>query len=586
MFKKNDFLKIWRHDSWVRPFLRRYHKSLILAITLGILTFISAAGLMFSAGYLISRAAERPFNILLIYVPIVLTRAFGIGRPTLHYAERLTSHNWVLKMTSRLRQRLYDALERDAVFLQSRYRLGDLLGLLADDIGHLQNLYLRTIFPTLVAWGLYLILVVALGWLSPLMGLAVLVILGLMILAIPWWSTVVNGARQVKNKQLHDQMYAELTDDVVGLTDWRLADRKNDYLNRYDQTEQKLLSNQKAEHVFAFRRDFLMELVFLLMIVSLIFFGAAKWGNYHGGMADWIAAFVLAIFPLADALSPLPNATQETNVYHDSLRRLNDLPEPESQAEPTAKLSGAFTITIKHLQYRYEKNAPLVLNGIDLTIKPGEKLAILGRSGTGKSTLLSLLRGDLTPVSGSIKISNQTAELNAFELGDAAASIFGVINQRPYLFNTTIANNLRLGNEDADDEQLIEALKRVGLWEMVSRLPEKMDTPVSEAGLRFSGGERHRLALARILLHDAPIVLLDEPTVGLDPITERQVIETIQTQLQDRTLIWVTHHLQGVENMDQVIFIENGHLKLQGSPTELWQQSEYYRQLLSADQGI
>ena len=116
MFRQIKLFRILKHDSWVRPFLRRYRKSLILAISLGILTFVGAAGLMFSAGYLISRAAEQPVNILLIYVPIVLTRAFGIGRPTLHYAERLVSHNWVLKMTSRLRQRLYDALETDAIF--------------------------------------------------------------------------------------------------------------------------------------------------------------------------------------------------------------------------------------------------------------------------------------------------------------------------------------------------------------------------------------------------------------------------------------------------------------------------------------
>ena len=132
MFRQIKLFQILKHDSWVRPFLRRYRKSLILAISLGILTFICAAGLMFSAGYLISRAAEQPVNILLVYVPIVLTRAFGIGRPTLHYAERLVSHNWVLKMTSKLRQRLYDALETDAIFWRRRYQLGDLLGLLAD----------------------------------------------------------------------------------------------------------------------------------------------------------------------------------------------------------------------------------------------------------------------------------------------------------------------------------------------------------------------------------------------------------------------------------------------------------------------
>ncbi|MFJ6991945.1 MAG: thiol reductant ABC exporter subunit CydC [Limosilactobacillus mucosae] len=581
MFRQIKLFQILKHDSWVRPFLRRYRKSLILAISLGILTFICAAGLMFSAGYLISRAAEQPVNILLVYVPIVLTRAFGIGRPTLHYAERLVSHNWVLKMTSRLRQRLYDALETDAIFWRRRYQLGDLLGLLADDIGHIQNLYLRTIFPMLVAWGLYVILIIALGWLSPLLGLAVLLIFGLMIIAIPWWSTVVNGARQMKDKQLRDRMYAELTDDVLGLADWRLAGRRADYLKRHAATEKLAMNNRLAEHRFARRRDFLMEMLFLLMAVSLVLWGAARWGQYHGGAADWIAALVLALFPLADALSPLPAAAQETNLYGESLRRLNELPAADQKSAADSHPHAPYQIELRDLHFRYQADDAEVLKGIDLTIKPGEKIAVLGRSGSGKTTLLSLLRGDLLPTGGTVTVG----DCLSFELGDAAAEIFGVINQRPYLFNTTIANNLRLGNEEASDEQLKDALVRVGLWEMIDQLPQKMATPVAEAGLRFSGGERHRLALARILLHNAPIVLLDEPTVGLDPITERQVIETFQTQLQDRTLIWVTHHLQGVEQMDRVILIGDGQLKLQGTPAELWQQSAYYRGLLTADQG-
>lgn len=432
----------------------------------------------------------------------------------------------------------------------------------------------------LVAWGLYVILIIALGWLSPLLGLAVLLIFGLMIIAIPWWSTVVNGARQMKDKQLRDRMYAELTDDVLGLADWRLAGRRADYLKRHAATEKLAMNNRLAEHRFARRRDFLMEMLFLLMAVSLVLWGAARWGQYHGGAADWIAALVLALFPLADALSPLPAAAQETNLYGESLRRLNELAADQKSAADTHP-HAPYQIELRNLHFRYEADDAEVLKGIDLTIKPGEKIAVLGRSGSGKTTLLSLLRGDLRPTGGTVTVG----DCSSFELGDAAAEIFGVINQRPYLFNTTIANNLRLGNEEASDEQLADALRRVGLWEMIDQLPQKMETPVAEAGLRFSGGERHRLALARILLHNAPIVLLDEPTVGLDPITERQVIETFQTQLQDRTLIWVTHHLQGVEQMDRVILIGDGQLKLQGTPAELWQQSAYYRGLLTADQG-
>ena len=193
MFNKIPLIKALKHDQWVKPFLKRYRWTLVIAISLGIITFICGAGLMFSAGFLISKSATRPENILLVYVPIVLTRAFGIARPAFRYVERLVSHNWVLKMTSQLRQKLYNVLEHDAVFFNSKYQLGDILGLLSDDVHHIQNLYLRTLFPMFVAWGLYAMIVIAFGVLSPLMGLWMLLVFGLIILGIPFWSIVING---------------------------------------------------------------------------------------------------------------------------------------------------------------------------------------------------------------------------------------------------------------------------------------------------------------------------------------------------------------------------------------------------------
>ncbi|GAJ27181.1 transport ATP-binding protein CydC [Liquorilactobacillus sucicola DSM 21376 = JCM 15457] len=161
-----------------------------------------------------------------------------------------------------------------------------------------------------------------------------------------------------------------------------------------------------------------------------------------------------------------------------------------------------------------------------------------------------------------------------------------MIHQAPYLFNTTIRNNLSIGNEKASEQDLWDVLDRVGLKKMILDLPEKMDTLVDEAGLRFSGGERHRLALARILLKNVPIIILDEPTVSLDPVTEQKLIETFITELQGKTLIWITHHLQGLSLMDQVIFLEDGKLQMSGNPQELVQSNGHYRKLLAIDQGL
>lgn len=582
MFNKIPLLKALKHDQWVKPFLKRYRWTLVLAISLGIVTFICGAGLMFSAGFLISKSATRPENILLVYVPIVLTRAFGIARPAFRYVERLVSHNWVLKMTSQLRRKLYNVLEHDAVFFNSKYQLGDILGLLSDDVHHIQNLYLRTLFPMFVAWGLYALIVVAFGILSPLMGLWMLIVFGLIIFGIPIWSILVNGARQERAKQLKDHLYTDLTDNVMGVTDWILAGRNQEYLANHVQSEANGQKNTVALHHFEHVRDFLMQLLYLLMIVSVILWGAAKFGGHFGGTANWIAAFVLAWFPLVDAFIQLPTAAQETNVYTNSLTRLNELSHHEEVDTDHVALTVPFQLQIEDVHFTYPQTTRDVLAGISLELQPGEKLALLGRSGSGKSTLASLIRGDLAPTKGSIKLNG----VDTKQFGDQIANYIGVINQAPYLFSTTIANNVRLGDETASDEQIWSVLERVGLAEMVHGLPNGINTKVDEAGLRFSGGERHRLALARILLKDTPIVLLDEPTVGLDPITEQAVIDTFMEQLRDKTLIWITHHLQGIDQVDQVVFIEDGRLAMQGSPSELWRTNQRFRQLKKADQGM
>ena len=582
MSNKIPIIKALKHDRWVKPFLHRYKKTLILAIFLGILTFVCGAGLMFCAGFLISKSATRPENILLVYVPIVLTRAFGIARPAIQYFERIVSHNWVLRMTSKFRQKMYDALEKDAALFNSKYQLGDVLGLLSDDISHIQNLYLRSIFPMFVAWGLYAIIVISLGILSPLMGLWMLVTFGLMIFAIPIWSIVVNGARQDYEKAAQDKLYVDLTDNVMGVTDWMLAGRSQEFLQLHVDSREKLLDVHQRMKKFERFRNFLMQMLFLLIVISLIIWGAAKFGGQQSLLTNWIAAFVLAAFPLNEALAGLPTAAQETNVYQKSLVRLNNLPDPDQKVKEKAlSIAAPYNLTIQNIHYTYPHTKKEILRGINLDIHAGEKIAILGKSGAGKSTLAALLRGDRKPTEVQIYLNG----LDVTKFGDQMPKYFSVINQKPYLFNTTIANNLRLGNKEASDDQLWDVLDRVGLKKTIGALPEKLETQVEEAGLRFSGGERHRLSLARILLKNTPIVLLDEPTVGLDPITEQAVIETFMKQLNGKTLIWITHHLQGIEKMNQVIFIEDGQIAMQGTPEQLWQNSRY-RELKKADQGL
>ena len=543
---------------------------------------------MFTSGYLISRAAEMPGNIMLIYIPVVLTRAFGIGKPFFKYVEGLTSHNWVLRMTSFLRVKLFRHVEKDAVFFRGKYRLGDMLGILTEDIGHIQNLYLRTVLPFMVAWLVHLAFVLWLGFFSVWFALMMLLLLALFSLVLPLVSVLANGLRQAKHKNMKLQLYRELMDNVIGAADWIYAGRSQDCLSGYEATDSQISALDMALERYDRRRGLLMQALFAMVIVAVFLWASTHFVGVHftagrGSAANWIAAFTLCFFPLIDAFAPLPVAAQESNVYGESLERMNRLTAGEV-AQPVAKtveVEAPFSIQVQDMSFAYEGETKKLFNRFDLQIAPKEKIAILGRSGAGKSTLVSLLRGDLLPSHGGVTLNG--VPVTAF--GDDISRYIGVIPQQPYVFNATLLNNLRIGRMDASEAEVWDALHKVGLTDLANRLPEGLHTIVDEAGLRFSGGERQRLALARVILTDAPIIILDEPTVGLDPLTEQRILESFFHNLASKTIIWITHHLQGIDMMDRVLFIEDGRAVMDDTPQALLQNNDYFRHLYLIDRG-
>lgn len=236
-------------------------------------------------------------------------------------------------------------------------------------------------------------------------------------------------------------------------------------------------------------------------------------------------------------------------------------------------------IAIEQVSYRYAPEGEYALQDISLHLPQGKRLAILGRSGGGKSTLLKLIQGALSPSSGQVLINDLPVEM----LGESVTEVVAVLNQSPHLFDTTVANNLRIGRPDATDEEIRQVAAQVGLASLIESLPQAYHTPMLETGLRFSGGERQRIALARVLLRKTPVVIFDEPTVGLDPVTERELMRTMLDSLQGKTLIWVTHHLIGAEKMDEMVFVENGKIVMQGSHEQLLAREERYRRLIELD---
>ena len=571
-------------DSWIRPYLSENKWLLALVLILGTGTFFSAGALMFTSGYLISESATLPENILLVYVPIVLVRLFGVSRPAFRYAERLSGHSMVLKILSRMRVRLYKTLEPNALDFKSRFKTGDLLGVLADDIEHLQDVYIKTIFPAVISLLLYAMIVLGLGYFSIPFALLMLLLLFVLVILFPLVSLLTTHARHAKRKDARNGLYQTLTDAVMGAGDWMISGRQADFIQRYENDERTADIIEGEISKFQRYRNLLFHIIILVAIISMTCWIAANVES-GGFEPSWIAAFVLVVFPLIDAFAPLSDAVSQLPSYQSSLERINGLKtqnEERNHLEQTGiqdlKKKTSLPIQFDQITFSYSEEASPVLEDLTLSIQAGEKIALLGKSGSGKSTLAKLILSAYEPQKGQITIGGKPVN----ELGELS-NLVAVLQQKPHLFDTTVMNNIRLGKPAATDEEVIEAAKKVQMHDYIISLPDGYDTRMHELGSRFSGGERQRIALARILLQDVPIAILDEPTVGLDALTEKQLLKTIFETLQSKTVIWITHHLAGAETMDRMIFLEDGAIKMDGTHAELMKTEEAYRNLYRLD---
>lgn len=665
--KRNGFAAVaaaWRNDTWARPFFARYWRVLALALALGVVAAAFGAALMFTSGYMISLAATLPFTVLAVHVPSLYVRIFGVGKPALSYLERLASHDWALRMTSELRRRLYRAIDAQSAASRCARKAGEVLGLLAEDIEHIQNLYLRTVFPLVVAWLLYVAVVALVGAFSGAVAAAMALLLGVVVLVLPLASVCANGARLERAKALKAQLYDNLTDNVLGVADWVYSGRSEDYLHRFAALQREAAEIDAAVARFGRLRDLFAQLLFGLAVVVLVAWAAVAFApaspaaegaagalasfvpeNAIAHAGNWIAAFALCLFPLIESFAPASEAAMGLITYGDSIERLNALsgqadegtgrpmrderdgwaerdgraersepdapsstservepsvlssaPErsesPASSERPTSdapsapsepvRFPKAVDVVFENVAFSYGEGEKRVLSGMSLHIPAGQKLAVLGKSGAGKSTLVSLLRGDYAPLEGSVRVGG----LECSQVGEALASVVGIIRQKPHLFNWTLRDNVALGKPSATDDEVEASLRQVGLGQLLERLPQGLSTMVDERGQRFSGGERHRIALARVLLANPAVVVLDEPFAGLDLATEQALVEVMLQVLGERTVVLVTHHLQGVSQFDRVVFVEDGGIVMDGSPAQLASQNERYQRLLAFDRGV
>ena len=575
-----------RNNSIVRTEIKKNKSMMALVVILGILSTVSGAALMYVSGFLISKSSLRIGNILMLQVPTVLTRTFSLSQSTFAYLQRLTSHNLVLGIIEKMRSRVYKILEPHALKLKKEYKSGDLLGLIAEDIEHLQNIYLKTIFPSIVSLVLYVIFVTLMFGYD--MSYAILATLfGLFIIFIvPFVSLTFTRRNFQVMKEAKYDLYKNFTSAIFGISDWISSNRVNDFMNEYQEKETRLLKKETKIKIFVHFRENLVNFIAGLTVFYMIY---SCWSMTLNDSIEnvYIASFCMMALSVMSVSVMTSEAVAHVPGYEVSIKRVKDFYANEQDDVDIDKVlqnKEGNVIDIENVTFAYE-NGKNVLDNISLSIKKGEKVAILGRSGVGKSTLVKLLTGTYTDYTGSISV------LGKVPTEKMLGTKISLLNQKPYLFDMTIRENLKLAlldkkEEVTDDEinsKIEESLEKSQLTRLISELPEGINTNVFETGSRFSGGERQRIAFARTLIQNNELLLLDEPTVGLDPKTEHELLKTIFETNRDKTIVWITHHLNSIKYMDRIIFIKDGKVEMNGTHEELYQTNEKYRKLYDMD---
>ncbi|MFH8729741.1 thiol reductant ABC exporter subunit CydD [Streptomyces termitum] len=539
-----------------------------LALLLGSLALGAAVGLMAVSGWLISRASEQP-PVLHLMVAVTATRAFGIGRAVFRYAERLVSHDAVLRMLAELRVSVYSGLERIAPAGLRRARRGDLLARLVHDVDSLQDYWLRWLLPAGAA------LLVGLGsvgftaWLLPEAG-AVLAV-GLLtagVLVPPLGAALARRAER-RLAPARGALATAVADPLRGCAELTVAGALPERLDRARAADRVLTAIASRQSAAAALGAGLSALVCGLTVVAAALVGVQA---VRDGRLDGVALAVVVLTPLAafEAVTGLPLAVQyRQRVRHGAERvfEVLDAPVPVREpAVPAAPPAGPFPLELAGISARYAGQERPALDGFALTLEAGRRVAVVGASGSGKTTLAQVLLRFLDAERGSYRLGGTAAaDLD----GDDVRRFVGLCAQDAHLFDSSVRENLRLARPDADDGALREALRRARLLDWAEGLPDGLDTLVGEHGAKLSGGQRQRLALARALLADFPVLVLDEPAEHLDLATADALTDDLLRATEGRTTLLITHRLHGLDAVDEVVVLDGGRTVQRGAYAEL-----------------
>jgi len=565
----------WRSDAFLKLLfiLRPFLGWMALSVLLGAATIAAGIGLFGTSAYLVAYAALQP-SVGVLQVAIVGVRFFGIARAVFRYLERLVSHSVNFRHLARLRVWFYRKLEPLAPAVLQEYHSADLLNRIQADIETLENFYVRAVAPPLAA----LFVIVGVACFAGGYDVRVAAVLVAALAAggaglplIAYRLSQSSGSAVIKHRA---DMSAQILDTIQGMPDLLAFGRASDQLAKIREVGVRLSSSQWTSGL----AGSLSNAISIALNGTTLFVVLYLMIPRVGIQIDGVGLAVIALVTIAsfEAITPLLPAGQHFESSLQAGRRLFDLVErqPEVRSPQATLLApGSFAIHISDLTFCYPGETRPALTHFDLDLPPGKHVALLGPSGSGKTTLANLLMRFWEVPSGVVDLDGH--DIRRYAQEDVRAGI-ALIAQPAYLFSASLRDNLLVASPEASQTDLEQAIERAHLTELVAQLPMGLDTWLGERGLQLSGGERQRVLIARALLRNASLIIMDEPTANLDAATERQLLGTLREVSKGRSVLYITHRLISLEEMDEILILMNGQVHERGSHLDLLAQNGIY----------
>ncbi|STO64584.1 cysteine/glutathione ABC transporter membrane /ATP-binding protein [Haemophilus parahaemolyticus] len=548
------------------PFLSLYSnhsRRLLLGTILAITSLSASIGLLSLSGWFLAASFLVGSTILFnFFYPSSGVRGLAIGRTISRYFERLVTHDATFRVLAELRISVFKKLIPLSPSGLNHFRNSELLNRLVADVDTLDTLYLNLLSPFISAIMVITFMAIGLSFVSALLAVIICSTLLALLFIFPAIFYRLGQKSGKKIIQARAEYRSQFIEWIQLNAEFLLFGLVPQMTQKLEKTEQTWLHSQSKESQLTGFSNALLTFIngILVCVVFLLVTTAIDASNADNPEA-LVALVIFCVMASAEILMPIGIAFLHLGQLITAAERLNDLIEQR----PLVEFNGSTRwqkiaenqplVRFEKVTFNYPSNHQATLNGLSFEVNKGQKVAILGKTGSGKSTIFQLLNRHYDPTSGQILLAN----CNVADYPEATLrSHLVTLSQRVHIFSQTLRDNLLMGNPQATDEQLKLVLEQVELAYLLQE--QDLDLWLGEGGRPLSGGEQRRLGLARVLLSNAELVLLDEPTEGLDRETEQQILMLIFAHCQARTLLMITHRLQGLERFDRVYRIDNGQL--------------------------